>query len=72
VALRIEDLDVAQRLVRLRAPAEHGASQPSRKHCRVVGRVSHGLAAQGILKRPLRMRNYLSWREKSSQGVNPE
>lgn len=38
---------------------------------RSVGKVSHGLAAMGILERPLRMRGYTSWREKSINGIDP-
>lgn len=29
-----------------------------------IGKLSHGLAALGILPEPLRMRNYVSWKEK--------
>lgn len=38
---------------------------------RSVGMVSHGLAALGILTKPLRMRGYVSWREKSIEGIDP-
>lgn len=36
-----------------------------------VGKVSHGLAAMGVLAKPLRMRGYTSWREKSIEGIDP-
>ena len=39
---------------------------------RHVGKVSHGLAALGLLAKPLRMRNYIGWREKSPAGIHPE
>ncbi|WP_240430398.1 hypothetical protein [Serratia marcescens] len=39
---------------------------------RAVGKVSHGLAAMGILPRPLRMRGYISWREKNTDGIAPK
>jgi len=39
---------------------------------RAVGKVSHGLAAMGILQRPIRMRGYVGWREKSTVGIAPE
>lgn len=39
---------------------------------RAVGKVSHGLAAMGILPRPLRMLGYISWREKNTDGIAPE
>ncbi|WP_260514570.1 tyrosine-type recombinase/integrase [Serratia fonticola] len=39
---------------------------------RAVGKVSHGLAAMGILPRPLRMRGYTGWREKNTDGIAPE
>ncbi|MEX7625339.1 tyrosine-type recombinase/integrase [Serratia marcescens] len=39
---------------------------------RAVGKVSHGLAAMGILHRPLRMRGYIGWREKNTDGIAPE
>ena len=38
---------------------------------RSVSKVSHGLAALGILARPLRMRGYVRWHEKSIEGINP-
>lgn len=34
---------------------------------RAVGKVSHGLAAMGILSRPLRMRGYTGWKEKNGR-----
>lgn len=39
---------------------------------RAVGKVSHGLAAMGILPRPLRMRGYTDWKEKKTDGITPE
>lgn len=39
---------------------------------RAVGKVSNGLAAMGIIETPLRMRNYIEWRDKSNVGVPPE
>jgi hypothetical protein len=36
------------------------------------GKVSHGLAAMGILSRPLRMRGYTGWKEKRTDGIAPE
>lgn len=36
-----------------------------------VGKVSHGLAALGILGKPLRMRNYVEWKQKSTSGIDP-
>ena len=38
---------------------------------RSVRKVSHGLAAMGVLAKPLRMRGYSSWREKSIEGIDP-
>ena len=29
------------------------------------------LAAMGILSKPIRMRGYISWREKSIEGIDP-
>ena len=37
-----------------------------------VGKVSHGLAALGVLATPLRMRGYVGWREKGVEGVGQE
>ncbi|KOP52584.1 tyrosine-type recombinase/integrase [Pseudomonas coronafaciens] len=37
---------------------------------RLVGKVSHGLAALGILDKPLRKRGYVDWREKSIEGID--
>ena len=37
-----------------------------------IGKLSQGLAALGILPEPLRMRNYVSWKEKSGGGIAPE
>ena len=37
-----------------------------------IGKVSNGLAALGILAKPLRMRNYVGWREKSVEGIGQE
>lgn len=39
---------------------------------RAVGKVSHGLAAMGILSRPLRMRGYTGWKEKRTDGIASE
>lgn len=39
---------------------------------RAVGKVSHGLAAMGILSHPLRMRGYTGWKEKKTDGISPE
>ena len=39
---------------------------------RHIGKVSHGMAALGLLAKPLRMRNYVGWREKSVEGIHPE
>ncbi|MEY8773022.1 tyrosine-type recombinase/integrase [Erwinia sp. ACCC 02193] len=36
---------------------------------RTVGRVSHALAAMGIIKSPVRMRNYQEWREKPTEDI---
>jgi hypothetical protein len=36
-----------------------------------IGRVSHGLAALGIISAPIRMRNYTKWYEKPSEGIDP-
>lgn len=38
---------------------------------RYVGRVSHALAAQGIISGPMRMRNYTKWYEKPVEGIVP-
>ncbi|WP_435170340.1 tyrosine-type recombinase/integrase [Falsirhodobacter sp. 1013] len=39
---------------------------------RAVGKVSNGLAAMGIIETPLRMRNYVGWKDKNTDGVPPE
>lgn len=39
---------------------------------RSIGKVSNGLAAMGIIETPLRMRNYVGWRDKSTDGVSTE
>jgi len=39
---------------------------------RSIGKISHGLAALGILHKPLRMQNYVSWKEKSTEGIASE
>jgi hypothetical protein len=39
---------------------------------RSIGKLSHGLAALGILPNPLRMRHYVTWKEKSCEGIHPE
>lgn len=39
---------------------------------RAVGKVSHGLAAMGILQQPLRMRGYTGWKEKKTDGIASE
>lgn len=51
---------------------KRGQQQRSEGIARAVGKVSHGLAALGILSRPIRMRGYLGWREKSTEGIAPE
>lgn len=38
---------------------------------RFVGRVSHGLAALGIISAPVRMRNYTQWYEKPVEEIDP-
>ncbi|WP_416414425.1 tyrosine-type recombinase/integrase [Pantoea sp. App145] len=38
---------------------------------RYVGRVSHALAALGIISAPMRMRNYTKWYEKPVEGIDP-
>lgn len=38
---------------------------------RYVGRVSHALAALGIFRAPIRMRNYTKWYEKPVDGIDP-
>lgn len=37
---------------------------------RYVGRVSHALAALGIISAPMRMRNYTQWYEKPVEGID--
>ena len=37
---------------------------------RAVGKVSVGLAALGIIDKPLRMRSYIGWQDKSTDGVH--
>lgn len=49
-----------------------GQEHRSEGVARSVGKVSHGLAAMGILSKPLRMRGYTTWKEKSIQGIDPE
>lgn len=39
---------------------------------RAVGKVSNGLATMGIIEAPLRLRSYVGWKDKSTQGVPPE
>lgn len=39
---------------------------------RTVGRVSHALAAMGILKSAVRMRNYREWHEKPTENIATE
>ena len=39
---------------------------------RNIGKVSHGLAALGVLPTPLRMRGYVGWREKGVEGIGQE
>ncbi|MDU7840217.1 MAG: tyrosine-type recombinase/integrase [Pantoea sp.] len=39
---------------------------------RTAGRISHALAAMGIIKKPVRMRNYKKWHEKPTQGIAVE
>ncbi|GGM32052.1 hypothetical protein GCM10009425_48260 [Pseudomonas asuensis] len=48
-----------------------GQAHRSEGIARAVGKVSHGLAAMGVLAKPLRMRGYTSWREKSIEGIDP-
>jgi len=48
-----------------------GQQHRSEGVARSVGKVSHGLAAMGILAKPLRMRGYTCWREKSIEGIDP-
>lgn len=38
---------------------------------RFVRRVSHGLAALGIISAPMRMRNYTKWYEKPVEDIDP-
>ncbi|WP_067437128.1 tyrosine-type recombinase/integrase [Duffyella gerundensis] len=40
-----------------------------RGNARTVGRVSHALAALGIIKSPVRMRNYQEWHEKPTDNI---
>jgi Phage integrase family len=42
------------------------------RQSRSVGKVSRGLTALGILPKPLRMRSYVPWKEKSTTGIAPE
>lgn len=39
---------------------------------RHIGKISHGLAALGIIASPIRMRNYTEWYEKPIENINPE
>lgn len=39
---------------------------------RAIGKVSRGLAALGILDKPMRMRSYVAWHEKSISGISRE
>lgn len=39
---------------------------------RVTGKISYALAAMGIIKSPLRMRNYKEWHEKPTEGIAPD
>jgi hypothetical protein len=39
---------------------------------RGVGKVSHGLAAHGIIETPIRMLNYRSWHDKDTSGIHSE
>ncbi|EMB2610098.1 integrase [Pseudomonas aeruginosa] len=48
-----------------------GQQHRSEGVARSVGKVSHGLAAMGILAKPLRMRGYTCWRAKSIEGIDP-
>ena len=61
---RLESFDAA---LLERTRALHGDSIT-----RNIGKVSHGLAALGVLATPLRMRNYVGWREKSVEGIGQE
>jgi hypothetical protein len=42
------------------------------RQARIIGLASHGLAALGVLPNPLRKRNYVPWKEKSTTGIAPE
>lgn len=48
-----------------------GQAHRSEGIARSVGKISHGLAALGVLEKPLRMRGYVGWREKSIEGIDP-
>ncbi|MFT4274536.1 MAG: tyrosine-type recombinase/integrase [Pantoea sp.] len=39
---------------------------------RHIGKISHGLAALGIIAKPVRMRNYIEWYEKPVENISPE
>lgn len=39
---------------------------------RHFGKISHGLAALGIIANPIRMRNYTEWNEKPVENISPE
>lgn len=39
---------------------------------RQIGKISHGLAALGIITSPVRMRNYTEWFEKPVDNISPE
>ena len=39
---------------------------------RHIGKISHGLAALGIIANPVRMRNYTEWYEKPVENISPE
>jgi hypothetical protein len=50
---------------------KHGQQHRTEGIARAIGKVSHGLAAMGILSRPLRMRGYTGWKRKTD-GIAPE
>lgn len=47
---------------------QHHDEQVSRH----FGKISHGLAALGIIANPIRMRNYTEWYEKPVENISPE
>ena len=61
---RLESLNV-ELLLRGQAHRVEGVA-------RGVGKISNGLAALGLIDKPLRMRNYVGWKEKDTTEVHPE